>query len=386
MIDHTVEIGGVDVSEEVISIQVTDQIETDSDPGKLTVTLANRLKRGYATTWPPQTTPMKITIRNWVYHNESHRAAARGRTEAEYLVAYGHVTDIKRNHEEVVVTGECDLGHLADAISQNYDSSVTHPDHAPRAREVLTDVLDLHKGEKIQLNYFARNPVLEGGKKYNSDDTFQDVLEDLRNDTGAFYYFSEDGVLQFRDPVANRGEYDLDPYITNPDDTSSIMGLRNRVTVIGAGSHSMQSPGVLTPRSETIQATAQDDESIAELGILEAPVDRATHCKTVDQCQARADMLLNFYKMFKDALTKPKVAGIIPPLHSTVTYTVFVPISEDDSVGGEIRGAVVARSISYSIDGLEAELTVAPGVENMEVNVGEADIESYTGDFGTEEY
>ncbi|MFA5458800.1 MAG: hypothetical protein WC261_14350, partial [Synergistaceae bacterium] len=80
MIDHTVEIGDGDVSEEVISIQVTDQIETDSDPGKLTVTLANRLKRSYATTWPPQTTSMKITIRNWVYHNESHRAAAGGRT------------------------------------------------------------------------------------------------------------------------------------------------------------------------------------------------------------------------------------------------------------------------------------------------------------------
>ena len=386
MIDHTVEIGSIDVSEEVISIQVQDQIETDSDPGKLTVTLANRLKKSYATTWPPQATSMKIIIRNWVYHNESHRAAAGGRAEVEYLVAYGHVTDIKRNHEEIVVTGECDLGHLADAISQNYDSSVTHPDHAPTASEVLIDVLNLHKGEKIWLNYFARNPVLEGGKKYNSDDTFQDVLEDLRNDTGAFYYFSEDGVLQFRDPAATGEEYNLDRYVTNPDETSSIMGYRNRVTVIGAGSWSERSPGVLTPRSETIQATAQDDESIADVGILEAPVDRATHCKTVDQCQARADMLLNFYKMFKDALTKPKVAGIIPPLHSIVEYTVFVPISEGDAVSGKISGAVVARNISYSIDGLEAELTVAPGIKDMEVYVGEAEIKAYTDYFGTEEY
>lgn len=63
------------------------------------------------------------------------------------------------------------------------------------------------------------------------------------------------------------------------------------------------------------------------------------------------------------------------------------PHIRKDLIGGKIvLGSVVARNISYSIDGLEAELTVAPGVENMDVNVGEADIESYTGDFGTEEY
>ncbi len=383
MIDHLVTIGGDDVSEEVIKINIQDQIETDSDPGKITVTLANRLSKKYTAKWPPQKTPIKIILYNWVYNNESERAAAGGHAEANYLVAYGHVTDIKSNHEEIIVTGECDLGHLADAISQNYDSTTRYM--KPKVSEVLKDVLALHKDLTFTFHYFARDLPIKGGKKYNSDETFQDVLEDLRNDVGAVYYFSEDGVLEFRDPAAVKDTLDLDPYVTNPDDTSSLMGYRNKVTVIGSESQTDSEDGITTPGSNSIQATAQDDESIAELGVLEAPTDRAPYCKTPDDCQKRAELLLNFYKLFKNALTKPKVAGIVPPLHSMVSYSVFIPISEAESSYGKITGTVIGRSIEYSIDGLETELTVAPGVADMEEYVGDAEIEDFTQTFGEDE-
>jgi hypothetical protein len=382
MIDHKVTVGGDDVSEEVIKINIQDQIETDSDPGKITVALANRLSKKYTAKWSPQKTPIKIILYNWVYDNESERAAAGGHAEATYLVAYGHVTDIKSNHEEIIVTGECDLGHLADAISQNYDSTAKDMMN-PKVSKVLEDVLKLHKDLTFKLHYFARDMVIQGGKKYNSDMTFQDVLEDLRNDVGAVYYFSEDGVLEFRDPAAFREVYVLDPYVTNPDDTSSLMGYRNKVSVIGGESQSLYAP--TTPGSCPAHATAKDDESIAQFGILEAPTDRAPYCKTVEDCQKRADLLLNFYKLFKNALTKPKVAGIVPPLHSMVSYSVFIPISEDESSYGKITGTVIGRSIEYSIDGLETELTVAPGVADMETYVGDAEITEFTKTFGDEE-
>jgi hypothetical protein len=383
LIDHLVTVGGVDVSEEVIKINVQDQIETDSDPGKITVTLANRVSKAYTAKWPPQTTPIKIIIYNWVYNSESERAAAGGHAEATYLVAYGHVTDIKSNHEEIIVTGECDLGHLADAISQNYDSTTKYMN--PKVSEVLKDVLALHKGLTFALHYFARDLQIKGGKKYNSDETFQDVLEDLRNDVGAVYYFSEDGVLEFRDPAAVKDTYDLDPYVTNPDETSSIMGYRNKVSVIGNESKTESEDGITSPGSNSIHATAQDDESIAEFGVLEAPTDRAPYCKTIEDCQKRADLLLNFYKLFKNALTKPKVAGIIPPLHSIVSYSVFIPISETEYSSGTITGTVIGRNIEYSIDGLETELSIAPGVADMEEYVGDDEIEDFTKDFGEEE-
>ncbi|VVB63402.1 Uncharacterised protein [uncultured archaeon] len=381
MLDHIVVVGDADVSEETISIKVQDQIETDSDPGKITVVLANRLKKGYTTAWPPQTTPMKVIIKNWVYDNDAERALAGGHGEETYLVAYGHVTDISRNHEEITVTGECDLGHLADAIGQNYDSSTKYMN--PKVSEVLQDVLELHKDLAFQLHYYAQDLVIKGGKKYNSDETFQDVLEDLRSDVGAVYYFSEDGVLQFRDPTAVGDTYELDPYVTNPDDTSSIMGYRNKVTVIGSQSKSLYAP--TTPGSDSIHATAQDDESIDELGVLAAPTDRALHCKTIEDCQKRADLLLNFYKLFKNALTKPKVAGIIPPLHSMVSYSVSIPISETEVSSGIMTGTVVGRSIDYSIDGLETELTVAPGVADMEEYIGDEEIADFIKTFGEDE-
>ena len=431
-------IGGSDVSNELISIKVQDQIETDSDPGKMTIVLANRLKKGYTTAWPPQTTPVKIIIKNWVYNTESERKAAGGHAEVTYLVAYGHVTDISRNHEEITVMAECDLGHLADAISQNYDSTTYIMN--PLASKVLTDVLKLHKGLDFHLKYLAHDIILNGGKKYNSDQTFQDVCEDIRNDVGAVYYFSEDGTLEFRDPAATRGDYDLDPYVTNPDDTSSIMGFRNKVTVIGSQSQTNGEDGITTPGSDTIQATAQDDQafrdaqateaannlaseakngntdaiatlglkntftqdeldkavagyisenggpgSIEGLGPLEAPTDRAPYCKSVEECQKRANLLLNFYKLYKNALTKPKVAGIVPLLHSVVSYSVFIPISEGESSAGAITGVVVARSIEYSIDGLETELTVSPGATDMENYVGDDLISDFVEHFGAEE-
>jgi glutamate mutase epsilon subunit len=68
-----------------------------------------------------------------------------------------------------------------------------------------------------------------------------------------------------------------------------------------------------------------------------------------------------------------------------VSYSVFIPISEDESSYGKITGTVIGRSIEYSIDGLETELTVAPGVADMETYVGDAEITEFTKTFGDEE-
>lgn len=383
MIDHIVTIGGIDVSDEVINIHVQDQIDTDSDPGKITITLVNRPSK-YSTiaSWTPQTTPIKIIMKNWVYNRESERLAAGGHSEATYLVAYGHMTDCSRSASEVLVTGECDLGHLADALGEDYNSdSLTK-----WASEVLDEVLHLHKDLHFTLHYQARDIQYGKAKNYNSETTFQEVLEDIASDVGAVYYFSEDGVLEFRDPAAIRDTIQLDPYVINPDDTKSIMGYRNKVTVIGdeslAGLDSED--GIETPSSNPIMATAQDDESIAELGELVAPTDRAIWLDTIEKCQARANLLLNFYKLFKNALTKPKVAGIVPPLHSEVSYDVFFPISEGEISSGTIKGTVTARSIDYSIDGLVCDLTVSPGSTDMEQYTGDEAIAEFTATYGEE--
>lgn len=381
MLDHKVLIGDIDVSNEVISVRIQDQIETDGDPGKISVVLANRLNRSYDTIWPPQKTVITVVLYSWVYRSEGERAAAGGHPEAKYLVAYGHVTDISRSYSEVTITGECGLGHLADALGQDYNS--------PKqiwASDLLREVLSLHKGLKFKLNYQAHDILYPDGRDYLSETTYQDIIEDIRSDVGAVYYFSEEGVLEFRDPAAIRDVYNLDPYVMNPDDTSSIMGYRNVVHVIGSESLAGSSiDGVETPGSAPIMATARDEESIAELGELVAPTDRAIYLKTQEDCQKRADLLLNYYKLYRNALTKPRVANIVPPLHSKVSYSVFIPISSDEVSSGTINGTVVGRSIEYSIDGLICDLTVSPGASSMEEYVGDETIAEFTATFGEEE-
>lgn len=436
MIDHLVLIDGEDVSADVISVKIQDQIETDSDPGKCTIVLANRGQK-YTARFTPQETPLEVTFYNFVYDTKDERYTASKHGEPEeYLAFTGHVKDVSANHSEATVVGECDLGHLSDAIGQDYDS--TNKYLTPFVRDILEDVLALHKDLKIKLHYNARNIPIKGGKKYNSDTTFQWVLEDLRNDVGAVYYFSESGVLEFRDPTVLTAEYGLDPYVLNPDATESIMGFRNSVTVIGSASQTeWEDCGITSPESNHISYTARDDKagrdgranakaeqlatlastgdadaieelglsqmftqdqldkaietyvqlnggagSIETLGVLEAPADRAPYCKTEAECKTRAELLLNFYKLFKNALTKPKVVGIVPPLHSKVSYSVFIPISDQSTSAGTVTGIVVGRNIEYSIDGLFCDLTVSPGALDMDKYIEDEDIEDFTLNFG----
>jgi len=217
-------------------------------------------------------------------------------------------------------------------------------------------------------------------KNYNSETTFQEVLEDLAADVGAVYYFDEEGILQFRDPRAIRSDAPivLDPYVLNPNDTSSIVGRRNRVTVIGDQTLADGEMGRESPGSEPLMYTAEDQESIDEFGVLEAPTDRAIWLGSMEKVKERAELLLNFYKMFEDAKTSPVVAKIVPQLHSLVSYDVFLPIDGTEPTKATVSGIVIARNITYDISGLRTELTVSPGALDMETEAGESEIREFT--------
>ena len=61
-----------------------------------------------------------------------------------------------------------------------------------------------------------------------------------------------------------------------------------------------------------------------------APPEYAYNIKTFEDALARANQKLQMYKMHKNALTKPTVAGIVPPLQSIASYTPFFPIAPSD--------------------------------------------------------
>jgi len=228
MIDHKVTIGGENVSDDVVSIKVNQSNDVDSDPGKFTITLANRHQK-YTTKWPPQVSEIEIILYNWVYRAGDENPS--GRSRAEYLVATGKMTDNEAGPEQAIVTGECDLGHLADALDFESDIYFQTP------KDVLNYFLGLHKPDPIEFDWDQalddRN-VFKERENYNSEWTYQSFLADIcTKQLGAIFYFSEENKLQIKDPYSDVGVYDLDPYVLYPGQTTSMMGYRNGVVVIG---------------------------------------------------------------------------------------------------------------------------------------------------------
>lgn len=393
MIDHNVLINNEDVSDDVISIRVKQSNDVDSDPGKIEIVLANRRQK-YTNKWPPQKTPIVAIVYNWVYR-ENDQKPPSDPEPAEYLVATGTMTDNSSGPSEAIVIGECDLGHLADALPNDEDLPNLKP------KEILEYILSRHE-PPIEFDWDPalddRN-VLKERETYGSDWTFQGLLEDLCHvQLGAIYYFSEANRLQIKDPYTSVGVYDLDPYVLFPDQTTSIMGFRNSVAVIGDQTRSKDPKGISVHGSEPITSQyphGHDLDSIAEVGWLQAPVYRDSNIKTVDEANKKADDLLSFYKKYENALTTVEVVGIVPPLQSIVEYSPFVPILQDDidrtkadltrtleamqteenrlaveqdrrsrklALSSKVRGIVVEKDVTYSIDGLKCRLTISPGL------------------------
>lgn len=396
MIDHLVRIGGEDVSDAVVSIKVNQSNDVDSDPGKFTITLANRHQK-YTTKWPPQVSEIQIILYNWVYRPGDENPS--GRSKAEYMVATGKMTDNEAGPERAIVTGECDLGHLADALDFESDIYFETP------KDVLSYFLGLHKPEPIKFDWDPalddRNVFKRERENYNSEWTYQSFLADIcTKQLGAIFYFTEENKLQIKDPYSSVGVYDLDPYVLYPGQTTSIMGYRNAVVVIGDESKDESETAVGVHGSKPIISDRDhgfDWESIEKIGWLMAPVFRDPNIKTIEAANAKADELLRFYAKYKNALTEVEVVGIVPPIQSTVEYTPFIPISAKEqgefaealkgilgdlqakeaeiaalqertarnlTLSSKVRGIVVEKEVSYSIDGFKCKCVISPGLVN----------------------
>jgi hypothetical protein len=319
------------------------------------------------------------------------------------------MTGLKATASEAIISGECDLGHLADALPMEHEGL----EIPISAKECLKKILSWHTDEHITLVWDGDLPDKQFEKiTYDSHNTYQDVCEDIRSLVGAIYYFGEDNILYFMNPTSNRGLIDLDPYVINPEQTSSLTGFRNIVTIIGnqslADYGGRTGPnGITTPGSEPIIGFAQDLDSIDEVGPLIAPAEAAYNIKSQAEADARAAQLLEFYKMYKNAETKVQVVGIVPPLQSIVSYSPFEPISNEElakankvfaarlkelqeaendraikrkrlpitiSMTNRIRGIVIAKQVDYSIDGLVCDLTISPGMLDMETPITNDDV------------
>lgn len=355
MIDHEISINE-DVSKHVISCAVQQSIENDSDPGKITVVLAN-VDQIYTDRFVPQVDTMVIKLKNFVYS-----------AEREWIVAIGKVTDAVCPVEEMTVKGECDLGHLADYLTKDYNFNNWY------CKDILKQVLDDHDppmGDK--LDFEIKKDIKVNPCTFDAGYTIQGVLEDIRIILGAVFYFDWDNRLKFRDPKAITSYEVLDPFMSEPTRARSLMGFCNYVTLRAYSALDAEEEGSQTGDHIPIIATAQDDEDIALRGRIVAPPHDAYNIHTQDEAQDAADKLLGFYQQKKDTLTEIVVDGLIPPLQSLVSYTSFED-PDGSNTPVQLFGVVIERKIEYSIDGLQTTITIHPRTSIADVVEDIADL------------
>lgn len=371
MINHMVIIGQQDVSFDVISVKINQSISVDSDPAKLEVVLANRHQKYTMPTemWPLQVTKLRIYLTGLSTLGTSSDNPDIVGEDSFQLAAVGHITAVSANAEEATVTGECDVGHLADALHKDYNfkrgsSEMTGEDDGS-CIEILKYILQQHKPPielRMDASEAANMDVIVALKTYDSYTDFYTVIEDIRDEVGAVFWSNEEYIIDFHDPKSYFGTYNLDKYLVNPDATASIMGFCNVVNLCGNPALDESDIGTETSDEPPIVMQVMDRDSYDEVGALVAPLYIMYNQPNPKEAKKRAVRILKFFKLHENALTKPVVCTILPPIQSKVVYKPFIPIDEDGVGVGQIKGIVIERVINYSAEGLETELTISPGL------------------------
>lgn len=357
MISHLVKIGGEDVSRHVISITTSQTIEDDSNPGKITVVLAN-VDEMYTGKFLPQLSTMHVTLYNFVYS-----------AEREFKVAWGRVTDTATAADagEITITGEDDLGHLADFLPHEFNIE------RMKCSDVLKTVLATHDPE-IKIIFACTSDPEIGPVVYSETETYQTVLEDIRSKCGANFFFDEAGWLRYND--ANKlGEYtDLDPFVMNPSQAKSIMGFVNEVELTCYRPVDDNKEQQTSPDHAPLIGHAKDETteySVDNIKVIRAPLQYLYNVHNQEDANAAARQLLDWYNSKKDALTEVTIAGIAPRLQGLVKYTSFDPV-DGTKTGVPIYGMVLERNIEYNSEGFITTIKIHPRLDSAEVQAAVA--------------
>ena len=384
MITHRVVVGAIDVSEDVVSIRVDAALDTESDPSKVEIRLAN-IKRMYDMAFTPQTTQFQIELINErrkaptdgdeIPYNFDDMAGPDVYTASisdsykhvdYYDAGRGYVSDVKCNQDYAIISGVCIIGPLASSVNEDVST-------VPQAMPVDTvDIMERVAANSTTQFSYGIKASLAYWEQYQkaSENSIQEMLNDAAHYAHAVVYADELGVVQIRDPKAIRGsKLNMNGYITNADITSSIMGYCNIVMVVGDRSERLPSKeGHTTPSHINIYYEARDEESIEKYGELRAPTifDPKFKIKegSANSCEEFAEKMLRYYKTFLNALTKPKVIGMAPLLQQHVVHK--IPIPPDFTATSVSEGVVTRKVIDYSGDGWEADLEISPGILGME--------------------
>jgi len=354
-------IGGMDVSDDVISIN-TQHVSSEAEavePSTCQVVLNNHnLVYGHAIV-SGEFTPGITRIQSIIKINRNEAIGPLlSRYEDSYLLFVGVVNDAAYTNETATIDCICESGFGAGSmldhtwsadtfVSQKAnDWAETLDETVPRANIYIVDRIS--DKDKIKKSQFTPSKL-----------SFNEALRAITSGASKDYYFMTDEQLIPGVVLADEETYyeivELDPFVLEPGDATSLVGYANEVTVIPENITNIYvQANVPDAEKEKIYGWDNDEYGIAKYGRIVAPIVYDPGIYTKEDADARAEALVNWYETFIDRGIKATVCSKIPRVRSRVIFN--VPDVKDGVGTIRVMAGVNKKRVEYSANGVITEL------------------------------
>ena len=354
-------IGGMDVSDDVISIN-TQHVSSEAEavePSTCQVVLNNHnLVYGHAIIsgeFTPGITRIQSTIK--INRNEAI-GPLLSRYEDSYLLFVGVVNDASYNNETATIDCICESGFGAGSMLDHTWSADTFV--SQKANDWAEDLNEQVPAANIYIvDRIGNKDKIKKSQFTASKLSFNEALRAITSGASEDYYFMTDEQLIPGVVLADEETYyeivELDPFVLDPGDATSLVGYANEVTVIPENITNIYvQANIPDAEKEKIYGWDNDEYGIAKYGRIVAPIVYDPGIYTKEDADARAKALVNWYETFIDRGIKVTVCSKIPRVRSRVIFN--VPDVKDGVGTIRVMAGVNKKRVEYSANGVITEL------------------------------
>lgn len=354
-------IGERDVSNDVISIN-TQHVSSEAEavePSTCQVVLNNHdLVYGQAIV-SSEFVPGKTRIQSQVVIN---RNAADGpllsRYETSYILFVGVVNDASYTNETATIDCICESGFGAGSSKDRSWSADTFL--SQKAKDWKEDLNSQIDGATIYVvDRTSDKNKIKKSQFTPSKLSFNEALRALTSGSSKDFYFMTDEQLQPAVVLADEQTYyevvELEPFVLEPGDATSLVGYANEVTVIPENiTNEYVQSNIPDTEKEKIYGWDDDEYNIEKYGRIIAPIVYDPNIYTKEDAQERAKALIDWYETFIDRGIKVTVCSMIPRVRSKVIFN--VPDVKTGQGTIRVMAGVNKKRVEYSANGVITEL------------------------------
>lgn len=352
-------IGGRDVSDDVISIN-SEHVSSQSEavePSTCKVTLNNHdLVYGHAVV-SGEFIPGHTRIQSIV---EITRNVVDGSSLSKvsnpYVLFTGVVNDAAYTNETATIDCICESGFGAGSTLDRAWSADTF--FSEKVADWQED-LESQTGENFFVSDRTTSPSVKKSQFTPSKLSFNEALRAISTGSSKDFYFATDENLLPLIILADDKTYyeivELDPFVLEPGDATTLIGYANEVTVVPENITDVYvQANVPDAEKEKIYGWDDDAEGIEKYGRIVAPIVYDPSIYTKEDAQERAEALVEWYKTFIDRGINVTVCSMIPRVRSRVVFN--VPDVKTGQGTIRVMAGVNKKRVEYSANGVITEL------------------------------